>query len=163
MSKVHLILESSLFSNSNFRTQLKQFVESQLTVEFEKKIDLVNIDVSLVFDKDYQLKEEVAIAIRNAKVYINFEHFAADKVLQNLIFLFLIYSHEKFPNQESWSLFIIDKKEVQYQLIESGISELWLKFQNSLMNTNLKTEIVSNKKNGMNNLDFEFADDGLPF
>jgi len=153
MTKIDLILKTPLFANNNFRDSLQVFIESQLTDVYNKKIDLKNIDAFLIFNTSYNLQDEISIAVRNAKVYIDFSHNAGDKILQNLIFLFLLYSLEKYPDNESWIDFLRENDDVKSKIIQNGITDVWLKLQSNLILNDLHNEIKN----------FENSFDDLPF
>jgi len=141
MQKTNLILGTLLFTDGNFRELLRKFIESQLTVGFNKKIDITNLDNSLILMKDYILKDEIALAIRNAKIYINFVHDASDKIFQNLVFLFLIYSYSKFPDNHSWNRFLNEKEVDKSKTIQNGITEVWVQLQSDSIFLKLNGEI----------------------
>lgn len=136
MGRIHSILSSSFFKNEKNRDFLIQFVEKKL-------------NVSITAFRNYQpyfelatfnLKEEVIEAINHSKMYINFEHDASDKTLQKMIFLFLFYSVEKFPNMESWTAFYNEREEVKIEIIKKGIVTTWSYFQISIMSDLLEVE-----------------------
>jgi hypothetical protein len=141
MQKANLILGTSLFKEDNLRELLRKFIESQLTSEFNETIDLTNLDSSLILKKDSSLKGEIALVIRNAKIYINFIHDASDKIFQNLIFLFLIYSYSKFPDKQSWINFLNEKEEDKSKIIQNGITEVWVRLQSDSIFPKLNGEI----------------------
>lgn len=141
MPKVNLILGTSLFTEGNLRELLRKFIESQLTSVFNETIDLTNLDSSLILKKDCSLKGEIALAIRNAKIYINFIHDASDKIFQNSIFLFLIYSYSKFPDKQSWINFLNEKEEDKYKIIQNGVTEVWMQLQSDSISNRLNGEI----------------------
>jgi hypothetical protein len=141
MKKINLILESSLFTNNNLRDLLRKFIESQLTNEFNKKIDLINLDTSAILNNDHSLRDEIAIALRNSKIYVNFIHNASDKIFQNLVFLFLVYSYSKFPNNHSWIKFLNENEVDKSKIVQNGITEAWSQIQSNWISQKLNGEI----------------------
>ena len=106
MARVDLILETRLFTNNNFRTILIEFVNTGLQIDLNFEEGLNNIPYSVIFNNENILKEEISSRIRMAKIYIDFDHNSNDKILQNLIFLFLVFSINEYPNNTEWEIFL---------------------------------------------------------
>jgi hypothetical protein len=133
MSRINSILSTSLFIDQNSRNSLKKFIETKL-------------DVILTKDRTYHsyfnitnftLKDEVYEAIRESKMFINFEHDASDRTLQKMIFLFLFYSVEQFPDQASWISFYNEEEDTRISTIREGIISNWICFQEAMLNHEL--------------------------
>ncbi len=129
MNRINSILETSLFSNNRYRKLLVKFLETRLNVSLEQ-----SRTYSSYFDKaNLMLKYNVVEAIRDSKIYIGFEHDAKDPILQTMIFLFLFYSVEKFPDVENWNTFYNQPEDVKLDTIREGIIETWKYFQESII------------------------------
>lgn len=144
MTRIDSILESSLLKSNTFRKHFQGFIEIQLRISNNNDVMLTNLPLNYVFDTSGKFDEEICIHVRNAKFYIGFEHDAEDKVLQKLIFLFLIYSLQHYPDADSWTNFINSDKHTKTQTIKNGIDKVWCDFQSSIIKKELDQEFEGN-------------------
>jgi hypothetical protein len=144
MTRINSILESSLFTSNKCRKQLKEFIEIKLRISNNHDLLLTNLPLNYVFNTSGNFDEEICIHIRDAKMYIGFDHDAEDKVLQKLIFLFLIYSLQHYPDIDSWTDFINSDKHTKTQIIKNGIDEVWSNFQSSIIKKEINQKSEGN-------------------
>ena len=137
MARVDLILETRLFTNNNFRTILIEFVNTGLQIDLNFEEGLNNIPYSVIFNNENILKKEISLWIRNAKIYIGFDHNSSDKILQNLIFLFLIFCSNEYPSNTEWESFLNEPYDFKRAAILQGVNKIWLSYQEQLIEDNL--------------------------
>jgi hypothetical protein len=144
MTRINSILESSLLKSNTFRKHFKVFIEIKLRISNNHDVSLTNLPLNYVFNTSGNFDEEIYTHIRDAKIYINFDHDAEDKVLQKLFFLFLIYSLQHYPDIDSWTEFINKDKNTKIKIIKKGIDQVWSNFQSSLIKKELVQEFEGN-------------------
>jgi hypothetical protein len=144
MTRINSILESSLLKSNTFRKHFKVFIEIKLRISNNHDVSLTNLPLNYVFNTSGNFDEEIYTHIRDAKIYINFDHDAEDKVLQKLFFLFLIYSLQHYPDIDSWTEFINKDKNTKTKIIKKGIDQVWSNFQSSLIKKELVQEFEGN-------------------
>ena len=142
MARVDLILETRLFTNNNFRTILIEFVNTGLQIDLNFEEGLNNIPYSVIFNNENILKEEISLRIRNAKILIDFDHNSNDKILQNLIFLFLVFSINEYPNNTEWEIFLNEPYDFKRAAILQGVNKIWLSYQEQLIEDNLHDDYI---------------------
>ena len=142
MARVDSILETRLFTNNNFRNGLIAFVETGLKNDLNFQKGLNNIPYSVIFNRGNILKEEISLRIRNAKILIDFDHNSNDKILQNLIFLFLVFSINEYPNNTEWESFLNEPYDFKRAAILKGINNIWLSYQEQLIKDNLHGDYI---------------------
>jgi hypothetical protein len=140
MARVDSILETRLFTNNNFRNGLIAFVETGLKNDLNFQEGLNNIPYSVIFNRENILKEEISLRIRNAQIFIAFYHDSNDKILQNLIFLFLIFCSNEYPSNNEWESFLNEPYDFKRAAILEGINKIWLSYQEQLIKDNLHAE-----------------------
>jgi hypothetical protein len=129
MNRINSILTTSLFLDNRYRRLLVEFLQTRLNVSLA-----TSRTYSSYFDTaKLTLKDDVVKAIRDSRLYIGFEHQANDQTLQTMIFLFLFYSVEKFPDIETWNTFYNQPEDVKYNAVREGIIETWQYFQESMI------------------------------
>lgn len=151
MARLDSILETRLFTNNNFRKLLIQFVETKVENDLDYQVNLNNIPYFVIFNNENVLKEEISLWITNAKPFLDFDHNSNDKILQNLIFLFLVFSINEYPNDTEWESFLNEPYDFKRAAIWRGINNIWLSYQEQLIGDNLHGDYID-----------EGADD-LPF
>jgi hypothetical protein len=144
MTRINSILESSLLKSNTFRKHFKVFIEIKLRISNNHDVSLTNLPLNYVFNTSGNFDEEICTHIRDAKIYINFDHDAEDKVLQKLIFLFFIYSLQHYPDIDSWTDFINKDKNTKTKIINKGIDQVWSDFQSSIIKKELDQKFVGN-------------------
>ena len=144
MLRINSILSCNLFTNYKWRGVLKGFIDLRLNIYDNPEVFLNNLPISYIFDQNGHFKHEICMHLRDAKMFIGFEHDANDKEIQKLIFLFLIYSLNEYPDNESWTDFITMNEETKSQEIIDGINLVWSGFQQQLINYNLMNEFDAN-------------------
>lgn len=144
MTRIDSILESSLLKSNTFRKHFKVFIEIKLRISNNQDVLLTNLPLNYVFNTSGNFNEEICTHIRDAKMYIGLEHDAEDKVLQKLIFLFLIYSLQHYPDADSWTNFINSDKHTKTETIKNGIDKVWCDFQSSMIKKELDQEFEGN-------------------
>jgi len=144
MTRINSILESSFLKSNTFRKNFKVFIEIKLRISNNHDVSLTNLPLNYVFNTSGNFDEEIYTHIRDAKIYINFDHDAEDKVLQKLFFLFLIYSLQHYPDIDSWTEFINKDKNTKTKIIKKGIDQVWSNFQSSLIKKELVQEFEGN-------------------
>jgi hypothetical protein len=142
MARVDSILETRLFTNNNFRNGLIAFVETGLKNDLNFQEGLNNIPYSVIFNRENILKEEISLRIRNAKILIDFDHNSNDKILQNLIFLFLIFCSNEYPSNNEWESFLNETYDFKRAAILKGINNIWLSYQEQLIKDNLHGDYI---------------------
>lgn len=140
MSRINSILETNFITHPRFRNILKSFIEVRLKIRNHPEVFINNLPLNYVFDTSGNFKNEICMHIKEAKLYIDFEHDANDKILQRLIFLFLIYSLNRYPDIDSWTDFINENEQAKTNEITYGINIVWVDFQRQLINTELTGE-----------------------
>jgi hypothetical protein len=144
MTRIDSILESYFFKSNRFRKIFKAFIETKLRISDNHDVSLTNLPLNYVFNTSGNFNEEICTHIRDAKMFIDFEHDAGDKVLQKLFFLFLIYSLQHYPDIDSWTEFINKDQNTKRQTIKNGIDKVWGDFQSSLIKKELDQEFEDN-------------------
>ena len=142
MSKVDSILGTILFTRNNFRGILIAFLEDCLSRDFHIHIELNNLPCTAIFNKNNVLKKEISIRIREAKPFIGFEHDTNDKLLQNLIFLFLVFSINEYPSNKEWESFLNQPQDVKKNIIMNGIKKIWMSYQEKIIENNLNSDTI---------------------
>ena len=143
MARLDSILETELFTNNNFRKLLIKFVETKLDNDLNFQEGLNNIPYSVIFNNENVLKEEISLWITNAKPNISFDHNSNDKILQNLIFLFLVFSINEYPNDTTeWESFLNEPYDFKRAAILRGINNIWLSYQKQLIEDNLHGDYI---------------------
>ncbi len=148
MSKVDLILGTRLFANNQFRRLLIKYLEDCLSIDFHIQVELNNLPYAVIFNDNNILREEISIRIREAKPFIGFEHDTKDKLLQNLIFLFLVFSINEYPSDSEWESFLNQSNDIKKNIIMTGIKKIWLSHQEEIIEDNL------NNNDNVNDLPF---------
>ncbi len=148
MSKVDLILGTRLFENNQFRRLLIKYLEDCLSIDFHIQVELNNLPYAVIFNDNNILREEISIRIREAKPFIGFEHDTKDKLLQNLIFLFLVFSINEYPSDSEWESFLNQSNDIKKNIIMTGIKKIWLSNQEEIIEDNL------NNNDNVNDLPF---------
>jgi hypothetical protein len=142
MARVDLILETRLFTENNFRRLLIEFVNTGLQIDLNFEEGLNNIPYSVIFNNENILKEEISSRIRMAQIYIGFDHNSNDKILQNLIFLFLIFCSNEYPSNNEWESFLNETYDFKRAAILKGINNIWLSYQEQLIKDNLHGDYI---------------------
>lgn len=142
MSKVDSILGTILFTRNNFRGILIAFLEDCLSRDFHIHIELNHLPCTTIFNKNNVLKKEISLRIREAKPFIGFEHDTNDKLLQNLIFLFLVFSINEYPSNNEWESFLNQPKDVKKNIIMNGIKKIWMSYQEQIIENNLNSDTI---------------------
>ena len=142
MSRVDSILATTLFTNNNFRGTLIAFIETSLGNDLDIQGGLNNIPYSAIFNKKNILKEEISLSIRDAKPFIGFDHNSNDKILQNLIFLFLVFSINEYPSNIEWQSFLNQPNDVKRIAIRNGIKKIWMSYQEQIIENNLNSDTI---------------------
>ena len=130
MPRIDSILETELFNNRQYKRLLINFVETSLNN------DLGNLPYAVIFDTlsdRYQLKNEISEIIRNCSPYIGFEHNTEDKILQDLIFLFLIFCRNEYTIDNEWESFLNEPYDFKRTTVINGIKKVWLDYQEQLI------------------------------
>ena len=98
-----------------------------------EQIDLTNLPLHVFYD-NFKLEEVTYNTLERANSLSLFEHDTNDKKIQKLFFIILIYSIEKYPDQDSWELFLNNKTAEEKTIeISNGAKATWIRFQNELM------------------------------
>ena len=142
MNKVDLILETILFTKNNFRALLAAFLEECLSRDFHIQVELNNLPSAVIFNDNNVLREEIGLRIKDAKPYIGFEHDTNDKLLQNLIFLFLVFSINEYPSNDEWESFLNQPHDVKRNIIITGIKKIWMSYQEEIIEKNLNNDTI---------------------
>ena len=142
MSKVDSILGTILFTRNNFRGILIAFLEDCLSRDFHIHIELNHLPCTTIFNKNNVLKKEISLRIREAKPFIGFEHDTKDKLLQNLIFLFLVFSINEYPSNKEWESFLNQPQDVKKNIIMNGIKKIWMSYQEQIIENNLNSDTI---------------------
>jgi len=142
MNKVDLILETILFTKNKFRGLLAAFLQDCLSRDFHIQVELNNLPCAVIFNDNNVLREEISLRIREAKPNIGFEHDTNDKLLQNLIFLFLVFSINDYPSNDEWESFLNQTHDVKRNIIMTGIKKIWMSYQEEIIENNLNNDTI---------------------
>ena len=142
MARLDSILETRLFTNKKLRKGFIAFLESKLQNDLNFQEGLNNIPYSVIFNNENILKEEISLWIKNAKILIDFDHNSNDKILQKLIFLFLVFSINEYPNDTEWESFLNEPYDFKRAAILRGINNIWLSYQEQLIEDNLHGDYI---------------------
>lgn len=142
MSRVDSILKTILFTNNNFRRTLIAFIEDCFSRDLNIQCGLNNIPYSAIFNNNNVLREEISLRIRDAKPFIGFEHDTKDKLLQNLIFLFLVFSINEYPSNSEWEIFLNQPHDVKRITLMNGVKKIWMSYQEQMIENNLKSDTI---------------------
>jgi len=142
MNKVDLILETILFTKNKFRGLLAAFLQDCLSRDFHIQVELNNLPFAVIFNDNNVLREEISLRIREAKPNIGFEHDTNDKLLQNLIFLFLVFSINEYPSNDEWESFLNQTHDVKRNIIMTGIKKIWMSYQEEIIENNLNNDTI---------------------
>jgi hypothetical protein len=142
MNKVDLILETILFTKNKFRGLLAAFLQDCLSRDFHIQVELNNLPCAVIFNDNNVLREEISLRIREAKPNIGFEHDTNDKLLQNLIFLFLVFSINEYPSNDEWESFLNQTHDVKRNIIMTGIKKIWMSYQEEIIENNLNNDTI---------------------
>ena len=132
MSRINWILNSSLISRPELRDKFLIFLEKKFIIN-NKKNSLIDLPLRRIFDRFGNFKIEICNYILETKVYLFFDHNANDKTLQKLIFLFLIYTQNKYPDRKSWDDFLTMSQESQQWEITQGLQIMWINLQRQMI------------------------------
>ena len=117
--------------------------ERDLKFKLEVKlIELNNLPCTVIFNKNNVLRKEISLRIREAKPFIGFEHDTKDKLLQNLIFLFLVFSINEYPSNKEWESFLNQPQDVKKNIIMNGIKKIWMSYQEEIIENNLNSDTI---------------------
>jgi hypothetical protein len=144
MTRVDSILESPFLKSNRMRKFFKVFIEDRLRISDNHDVLLTNLPLNYVINTSGNFNEEICTHIRDAKIFIDFDHNAGDKVFQKLFFLFLIYSLQHYPDIDSWTEFINKDQNTKRQTIKNGIDKVWGDFQSRLIENELDQEFEDN-------------------
>ena len=127
---------------------MNKFIESKLNIYDNTEISLINLPIDYVFDPSGNFKDKICMHIRDAVnlmgMSVEFEPHINDKILQKLIFLFLINSLNKYPENESWAEFIKMDEQTRAKEIIDGISLVWSDYQSQIISNQLSNEFDPN-------------------
>lgn len=146
MNRIDSILETPLMSNERYRKGLIEFIEKKISSNLNHQYQLTNIPFHF-FQNSTELRTILKEAFEDSINYINFTHTSKDYILQKLIFIFLIYSVSKYPDEESWSKFMnVSSNEQKAIEISEGISHYWSKIQNHIITNWIENDFDSKSK-----------------
>ena len=153
MPRINSILETNFFTDPRWRNILKRYIEIRFGIRNHHEVFINNLPINYVFDTNGNFKNEICIVIEEAVQFINFDHDINDRILQRLIFLFLIYSLKRYPDIDSWTDFINQNDQTKINEITNGINLVWGEFQRELINDQLIGENEYNADNIGNDFD----------
>ena len=157
MTRIDSILETALLTKSYFKNILLKFVQYKLDN------NLNNIPYFLIFNNfrnRNELKKDISLIIREAKTSIGFDHNTNDQIMQNLIFLFLIFCCNQYNDDNEWEIFVNQTNDFKKDIVINGIKKVWLEYQEQINNNLLNSDL--NDEMGYDMNDDDLADD-LPF
>lgn len=141
MSKIDWILNSTITSQPRMRDVFFRFLEMKFNIENHVN-SLNELPLNRIFDPVGNFRTEICQYILESKAYLSFEHNANDKTLQKLIFLFLKYAQQKFPERNSWENFLAQSIETQKDEISQGIETMWLEMQRQIIQNDIMNEVL---------------------
>jgi hypothetical protein len=140
MSKINWILNSQITSQPRMRDVFIRFLETKFNIDNEVN-SLDKLPLNRIFNSIGNFKTEICEFIFESKALLSFEHNVNDKKLQKLIFLFLKYTQQKFPDRNSWEIFLAQSMESQEEEISQGIQTMWLDMQRQNIQNEMNNDI----------------------
>jgi hypothetical protein len=155
MSRIETILNSSLFIDAKSRDRLLLFGNLKLDIYSKNKLKenkLLNKDIFSILFNDKNNAIDILPTyplIIESSTLSDLNQFKSDKVLQRLVFFCLIYSFNKFPDNDSWKIFLDGTYDYKYEKIKNEIisisTEIYkLEILNKLTATRIEIEINKN-------------------
>jgi hypothetical protein len=117
-----------------------RFLETKFNIDNEVN-SLDKLPLNRIFNSIGNFKTEICEFIFESKALLSFEHNVNDKKLQKLIFLFLKYTQQKFPDRNSWEIFLAQSMESQEEEISQGIQTMWLDMQRQNIQNEMNNDI----------------------
>lgn len=143
MTRINSILQTPLFTSEKMRTYLIEAIEIAFSSKLGTERNIYNFPFSF-----FQSNSELEKVIVSVFTSMGFEHTANDKVLQNLIILFLIYSKQKYSvNQELIDFINSATEEEKIAEIEEGVKKVWCEYQNQIITNLLVTDKINLVRN----------------
>jgi hypothetical protein len=140
MSKINWILNSQITSQPRMRDVFIRFLETKFNIDNEVN-SLDKLPLNRIFNSIGNFKTEICEFIFESKALLSFEHNVNDKKLQKLIFLFLKYTQQKFPDRNSWEIFLAQSMESREEEISQGIQTMWLDMQRQNIQNEMNNDI----------------------
>lgn len=155
MSRIETILNSTLFIDKKSRHRLLLFGNLKLDIYSKNKLKeniLLNKDIFSILFNDQNNAIDILPTyplIIELCTLSDLNQFKSDKVLQRLVFFCLIYSFNKFPDNDSWKIFLDSTYDYKYEKIKNEIisisTEIYkLEILNKLTTTRIEIEINKN-------------------
>ena len=155
MSRIETILNSTLFIDEKSRNRLLLFGNLKLDIYSKNKLKenkLLNKDIFSILFNDQNNAIDILPTyplIIELCTLSDLNQFKSDKVLQRLVFFCLIYSFNKFPDNDSWKIFLDGTYDYKYEEIKNEIisisTEIYkLEILNKLTATRIEIEINEN-------------------
>jgi hypothetical protein len=141
MSKIEWILNSPITSQSRMRDVFFRFLETKFNIDNHVN-SLSELPLNRIFDPFGNFRTEICQYVLESKAYLSFEHNADDKSLQKLIFLFLRFTQQKFPDRNSWETFLAQPMESQEDEITQGIETMWLEMQRQIIQNDIMNDVL---------------------
>lgn len=140
MSKINWILTSQLTSHPRMRDVFLRFLETRFEIDNHVN-SLSELPLNRIFDSVGNFRPEIYQYLIKSKAYLSFEHNGNDKSLQKLIFLFLRFTQQKYPDRNSWETFLAQSMESQEEEISQGIETMWLEMQRQIIQNEMMNDI----------------------
>ena len=140
MSKINWILTSPLTSHPSMRDVFLRFLETKFEIDNHVN-SLSELPLNRIFDSVGNFRPEIYQYLIESKAYLSFEHNGNDKSLQKLIFLFLRFTQQKYPDRNSWETFLAQSMESQEEEISQGIETMWLEMQRQIIQNEMMNDI----------------------
>ena len=155
MSRIETILNSTLFIDAKSRNRLLLFGNLKLDIYSKNKLKenkLLNKDIFSILFNDKNNAIDILPTyplIIELSTLSDLNQFKSDKVLQRLVFFCLIYSFNKFPDNDSWKIFLDGTYDYKYEEIKNEIisisTEIYkLEIFDKLTATRIEIEINEN-------------------
>jgi hypothetical protein len=141
MSKINWILTSPLTSQPRMRDVFFRFLETKFNIDNHAN-SLNELPLNRIFDPVGNFRTEICQYVLESKAYLSFEHNADDQSLQKLIFLFLRFTQQKFPDRNSWEIFLAQPMESQEDEITQGIETMWLEMKRQIIQNEMMNDIL---------------------
>jgi hypothetical protein len=136
MPRINSIIATSLFTKNNFRRKLVKYLETSCSVSFNEE----RTHHHYFAGENFTLSSSVLVALSDSNKYIGLDIDETDKNMQTMIFVFLIYSLNEFPDDESWTHFLNQTEDYKIDKVKGGIVNTWKNFQGTMMTDRLNDE-----------------------